>query len=113
MDARVLSFLEELACSISHGVGLLASLAALPVLVVVAVLRHDPWQVVGGAIFGAMLVLLYAASTVYHALPAGPRKRFWRIADHAAIYLLIAGTYTPFALGLLLGPLACHIVHNL
>jgi hemolysin III len=95
---------EELACSISHGLGLLASLAALPVLVAGAIERGDPWQVVGGAVFGAMLVLVYATSTVYHALPPSRHKSLWRVIDHSAIYLLIAGTYTPFTLGALRGP---------
>lgn len=101
---RPLTSGEELACCISHAVGLVASLAALPVLILGAVERDDPWQVVGGAIFGAMLVLLYAASTVYHALPPSEHKTFWRMIDHSAIYLLIAGTYTPFTLGALRGP---------
>lgn len=105
MAGRTLSLGEEIANSVTHGVGLLASAAALPVLIVVAVGRHDVWQVVGGAIFGATLVLLYTASTLYHALPPASRaKRVFRVLDHAAIYLLIAGTYTPFALGALRGP---------
>lgn len=84
---------------------MLASLAALPVLVAGAIERGDPWQVVGGAVFGAMLVLLYAASTIYHALPPPSKhKSLWRVLDHSAIYLLIAGTYTPFTLGALRGP---------
>ena len=96
---------EEIANTVSHGVGLLASIGVLPVLVVLAVRRHDPWQVVADAIFGAMLVLLYGASTLYHALPAtAPAKRVCRVIDHAAIFLLIAGTYTPFTLGVLRGP---------
>lgn len=101
---RPLTFGEELACCISHGVGLLASLAALPVLILGALERQDPWQVVGCAVFGAMLVLLYAASTIYHALPQSTHKSLWRVIDHSAIYLLIAGTYTPFTLGALRGP---------
>jgi hemolysin III len=101
---RPLTFGEELACCISHGVGLLASLAALPVLILGALERKDPWQVVGCAVFGAMLVLLYTASTIYHALPQSTHKSLWRVIDHSAIYLLIAGTYTPFTLGALRGP---------
>lgn len=102
---RPLTPREDLACSISHGLGLIASLAALPVLMAGAIERNDPWQVVGGAIFGAMLVLLYAASTIYHALPSPSKhKSLWRVLDHSAIYLLIAGTYTPFTLGALRGP---------
>jgi hemolysin III len=102
---RPLTPREDLACSISHGLGLIASLAALPVLMAGAIERNDPWQVVGGAVFGAMLVLLYAASTIYHALPSPSKhKSLWRVLDHSAIYLLIAGTYTPFTLGALRGP---------
>ena len=95
---------EEIANSITHGAGLVASVAAIPILVLSAAANRDPWQVVGGAIFGATLVLLYLASTVYHALPDCEGKRVLRVIDHSAIYLLIAGTYTPFLLGVLRGP---------
>jgi hemolysin III len=101
---RTLTSKEEMACSISHGVGLAGSLVALPVLVLNAVERGDTWQVVGGAVFGMMLILLYTASTLYHACPPHKGKARWRVLDHAAIYLLIAGTYTPFTLGALRGP---------
>jgi hemolysin III len=101
---RRLSLGEEIANSVTHGVAALASVAALPILLVVAISRRDPWQVVGGAIFGATLVMLYLASTLYHALPHPRAKRVFRVLDHSAIYLLIAGTYTPFALGALRGP---------
>ena len=104
MRERQPSLGEEIASSVSHGVALLASIAALPVLVVVGVARGDTWQVVGGSVFGATLIMLYAASTLYHALPHPRAKRVFRILDHSAIYLLIAGTYTPFALGALRGP---------
>ena len=104
MGERRLSLGEEIANSVTHGVGALASIAALPILMVVAVSRGDPWQVVGGAIFGATLIMLYVASTLYHALPHPRAKRVFRVLDHSAIYLLIAGTYTPFALGALRGP---------
>jgi hemolysin III len=101
---RRLSLGEEIANSVTHGVAALASVAALPILLVVAVARGDRWQVVGGAIFGSTLVMLYLASTLYHALPHRRAKRVFRVLDHSAIYLLIAGTYTPFALGALRGP---------
>lgn len=104
MAARHQSLGEEIANSVTHGAGLLASIAVVPVLVLAAVGRRDPWQIVGGAVFGATLVLLYLASTLYHALPAGRAKTILRVVDHAAIYLLIAGTYTPFTLGALRGP---------
>jgi len=95
---------EEIANAITHGAGLLASLVALPVLIWSAMQSHDGSRVLGAAIFGATLCLLYAASTLYHSFPLGRAKRIFRVLDHGAIYLLIAGTYTPFALGALRGP---------
>ena len=104
MAERRLSLGEEIANSVTHGIAALASVAALPILMIVTLGRGDPWQVAGGAIFGGTLVMLYLASTLYHALPHPRAKRVFRILDHSAIYLLIAGTYTPFALGALRGP---------
>jgi len=98
---------EEIANSISHGVALLAVLVAAPFLVLSAVQRGDAADVVGASIFAAAMVLLYSASMLYHALPLhrAPRaKSIFQILDHGAIYLLIAGTYTPFTLGVLRGP---------
>ncbi len=92
------SLAEEIAHAITHGVGLLLSLAGLVLLIVFASLRGGAWHVVSCTIFGVTLVLLYAASTFYHAIPAPRAKQVFRILDHAAIYLLIAGTYTPFVL---------------
>ncbi len=94
---------EELAASLSHGLGLLCALAVTPVLVVSAVNQGSAAQVVGNSVFGASLVLLYLASAWYHAAPAGRLRTRLRKLDHAAIYLLIAGTYTPFTLGVLSG----------
>jgi hemolysin III len=94
---------EEIANSVSHGVALLAAVALLPVLVVAAWQRGDAAQVVGASVFGASAILLFLASTIYHALPEGRAKRVFYVLDHAAIYLLIAGTYTPFTLGVLRG----------
>lgn len=89
---------EEIANSITHGVGWLLSVGGLVVLVTFAALTGGAVRVVSCAVFGATLVLLYAASTLYHAL-RGPRaKRVFRVLDHSAIFLLIAGTYTPLAL---------------
>lgn len=105
MDTRPQSLGEEIANSVTHGVALLASIAALPVLLIAASGRHDALQLVGSAVFGVTLVLLYAASTLYHAIPAPEAKRVLRVLDHGAIYLLIAGTYTPFTLGALRGPI--------
>jgi hemolysin III len=94
---------EEIANSVSHGIGLLAALAAFPVLVTSVLQRGDLAAVVGASVLATAMVLLYLASTLFHALPAGRAKRIFQILDHAAIYLLIAGTYTPFALGVLRG----------
>jgi hemolysin III len=94
---------EEIANSLSHGLGLVASLAAAPVLVLAALQRGGTAGVVGASVFSATTVLLYLSSTLYHALPWSRAKRVFRILDHGAIYLLIAGTYTPFTLGVLRG----------
>lgn len=95
---------EELANAITHGIGALLSVAGLVILIVFAVIYGDVWHVVSCSIFGASLIMLYTASTLYHSFQ-GPRvKRFFRIMDHVSIYLLIAGTYTPFALVNLRGP---------
>lgn len=89
---------EEVAHSLTHGVGLLLGIAALVVMLVFAAERGSARHVVVCSIYGATLVLLYGASTLYHALPRGRGKRVFGILDHAAIFLLIAGTYTPFTL---------------
>jgi hemolysin III len=89
---------EEIANSVTHGVGLLLSVAALSFLAVATAATGDPWRVSGASVYGATLVLLYATSTLYHALPGQRVKAVFQRLDHAAIYLLIAGTYTPFVL---------------
>ena len=94
---------EEIANSVTHGAGLVASIAALVLLVVWAAATGDPWRITAASVYGATLVLLYAASTLYHALPAPRAKVLFQRLDHAAIYLLIAGTYTPFVLVTLRG----------
>ena len=94
---------EEIANSVSHGLGLLAALAASPVLVIVAHQRGDVTAMVGASVFATTMVLLYLTSTLFHALPACRAKRVFQILDHSSIYLLIAGTYTPFTLGVLRG----------
>jgi hemolysin III len=103
MHHRQQSRPEEIANSISHGVGFLAALAALPVLVISA-MPNGAEAVVGASVFGAAVAVLYFTSTIYHALPPRRAKNVFRILDHGAIYLLIAGTYTPFTLGVLRGP---------
>jgi hemolysin III len=95
---------EEIANSITHAIGLVGAVIGLVVLATVAAQRGDGWRVVGGSVFGATLVLLYGASTLYHAIAAPRAKRVLRVLDHSAIYLLIAGSYTPFALVTLRGP---------
>jgi hemolysin III len=89
---------EEIANSITGGVGLVLAIAALAVLVTFAALRGDAWHVVTCAIFGATLILSYTTSTLYHSLPLPNIKPLLRALDHSAIFLLIAGTYTPFLL---------------
>jgi hemolysin III len=93
---------EEIANAISHGVGLLAILGATPFLLTAASRHGRVSSVLGAALFAGSAALLYLASTLYHAVPAH-RKGFFRMLDHAAIFILIAGTYTPFALGPLNG----------
>jgi hemolysin III len=88
---------------VSHGVGLVAALAALPVLIWSALQRGNPVEVAGASVFGASVVLLYLTSTLFHAFPRSRAKRVFQVLDHAAIYLLIAGPYTPFTLGVLNG----------
>jgi hemolysin III len=100
---REQTFGEELANSISHGAGLIAAIVATPFLVVHAVQLGNARYLVGASIFAATMVLLYLASTLYHALPPGRAKHVFRILEHSAIFLLIAGTYTPFTLGVLYG----------
>ncbi|MHC4506308.1 MAG: PAQR family membrane homeostasis protein TrhA [Planctomycetota bacterium] len=89
---------EEIAHATTHGLGLLLSIAGLTTLVAAASVRGDARHLVGGAVFGATLVLLFAASTLYHAITSRRVKRVFQRLDHAAIFLLIAGTYTPFTL---------------
>lgn len=101
--SRSLSAGEELANALTHGLGLVASLVAGPVLLLAAVSRGDTWQILGCSVFVVSLLTLYTASTLYHALPSSPAKQVLQILDHSAIYLLIAGTYTPFTLGVLRG----------
>lgn len=103
MTERPQSLGEEIANSVSHGVALLAAIVAVPFLIDSA--RHlGAASLVGAAVFAATMVLLYLTSTLYHALPAGRAKRVFLKLDHGAIYLFIAGSYTPFALGALGGP---------
>ena len=90
--------LEEIVNSTTHGVGLVLSVAGFVVLLAMAIRHGTAWHVVGCAIYGSTLICLYLASTLYHGIPSPRLKRALRILDHSAIYLLIAGTYTPFLL---------------
>lgn len=89
---------EEIANGITHGIGTGLSIAGLTVLVVLAALYGDGWRIVSFSIYGVTLVLLYLASTLYHSFQSPRPKRLFQFFDHSAIYLLIAGTYTPFLL---------------
>jgi hemolysin III len=105
MSSRCQTLGEEIANSVSHGIGLVASLAAAPFLMGAMFRRGDAVLILAAGIFAVTVVLLYLSSTLYHAMPESRAKRILQVIDHSAIYLLIAGTYTPFALGVLRGPL--------
>ena len=98
-----LSLREEIANSVSHGLGLVLALIALPILLLSAFRIGSTHFIVGAGVFGGTMVLLYLASTLYHSITHQTAKQFFRLFDHSAIFLLIAGTYTPFALGVLRG----------
>jgi hemolysin III len=92
------SFREELWSALTHGLGAIVSLGAGAVLITLAALWGSPWQLAGAIVFGITLLLLYIASTLYHAIPHQAAKARLKVFDHCAIFLLIAGTYTPFTL---------------
>ena len=94
---------EEIANSVSHGVGFLAAVAASPVLIFSAVQRGSSAGIMGASVFAFTMVLLYITSSLYHTLARNKAKRVFQVLDHGAIFLLIAGTYTPFTLGVLRG----------
>ena len=94
---------EENANSVSHGAGLLVALVAGPLLIARAVRHGHGWGAFIASVFAAAIVFMYLASTLYHALPQGRAKRIFRTLEHSAIFLLIAGTYTPFTLVALRG----------
>ena len=95
---------EEIANSVSHGLALVLALAALPVLILSAARIGNTKFTFGVVVFGATIIVLYLASTLYHSLTHERAKQFFRHVDHCAIFLLIAGSYTPFTLGVLRGP---------
>ncbi|HDR52160.1 MAG TPA: hemolysin III family protein [Mariniphaga anaerophila] len=102
---RALTLGEEIFNSITHGIGALLSLAGLVILTVFAVKKGDAWHVVSFTIFGTSMFLLYLSSTLYHSVTQTKIKNLFARFDHAAIFLLIAGTYTPFVLTTIRGPL--------
>lgn len=100
--SRPQSLGEEIANSISHGIGVLAAIAVTPFLIVKAI-PLGAAAITGATIFGVTMIILYLSSTLYHAFPHSKTKRVFRVFDHSAIFLLIAGTYTPFTLSVLPG----------
>ena len=92
------TILEEIANSITHGLGLVLSIVGLTLLLVYATQTGDPWRIVGVSIYGSSLTILYLVSTLYHGLTHSRTKAIFRRLDHCAIYILIAGTYTPIIL---------------
>jgi hemolysin III len=95
---------EEIANTISHGIGLALAITATPILIAAAVRAGSVWSLVGASVFAGAMLSLYFASTFYHGLRHDRAKCFFRTLDHGAIFVLIAGTYTPFTLGVLRGP---------
>lgn len=92
---------EELANAISHGIGLILAIIATSAIIVLSISKGDIWQIISTAIFGTTLILLYFSSTMNHSLKSGKAKDFFHNFDQIAIYLLIAGTYTPMALSII------------
>lgn len=104
LRSRAQTYREEVANSVSHGIGLFFALIAAPLLVDNAIRSGDQHRIIAFGIYATTIVLMFAASMVYHGLPRGHAKFIFRIVDHSAIFLLIAGSYTPFMLGVLHGP---------
>lgn len=94
---------EEIFSSVTHGLGTLLALGGTAVMIVCAAIYGDAWTVVGSAVFGASLIILYCMSTLYHAISAPKAKSFFRIMDHNTIFFLIAGTYTPITISIMRG----------
>ncbi|HEX2270003.1 MAG TPA: hemolysin III family protein [Pyrinomonadaceae bacterium] len=98
------SLREEIANGVSHGLALILALVAMPILVLSAARAGSTRFTIGVAVFGVSMVVLYLASTLYHSLTHERAKHIFRQIDHCAVFLLIAGSYTPFTLGVLRGP---------
>lgn len=105
MDVHTFTKKEEIAHAITHGIGALLSIAALVLLIVFSSFQGGAVLIVSVTIFGSTMLLMYVASTIVHSLPINKWKNIFLIVDHAMIYLFIAGTYTPFVLALIKGPL--------
>ena len=97
-STHVFSREEEISNSITHGIGVILSIAALVILIVFASLYGNVWHIVSFTLFGVTMLLLYTSSTLLHALKSGKAKDFFEIMDHSSIYFFIAGSYTPFLL---------------
>ncbi|SKA78905.1 hemolysin III [Clostridium sp. USBA 49] len=110
MEQKFYSKGEEIANAITHGIGAMLAIAALVILIVYATIEGTVWHVVSFSIFGAALVILYLESTLYHSFTGEKIKKLFRKFDHMSIYLLIAGTYTPFCLTVLRGTLGWTIL---
>lgn len=102
--ARPYSLAEEVASSVTHGLGVILSITALIVLATLAARSGDTWRLVSFSIYGSTLIIMYLSSALYHSFQKPEVKKVLRYLDHSAIYLLIAGTYTPFTLVTLRGP---------
>ena len=98
LDHMEYSVLEEIIHAITHGVGVILSIAGLSWMLYVSIGAADPWRIAASSIYGATLITLFLASTVYHSMYASRHREVFKLLDHCAIYLLIAGTYTPFLL---------------
>ena len=96
---------EEIFSSVTHGIGTLLGLGGTALLIVFAAIYSDAWAVVGSAIFGASLIILYCMSTLYHSITNPTAKKFFRVMDHNTIFFLIAGTYTPITISIMRGAL--------
>ncbi|MCX7615479.1 MAG: hemolysin III family protein [Clostridiales bacterium] len=104
-EGYLYSVSEEIANSITHGLGALLSIAGTIILILVSVFQQDIWKIVSSSIYGGSLILLFTMSSLYHALTNKKAKQIFRIFDHSSIYILIAGTYTPLTLVTLRGPI--------
>ncbi|HOV31794.1 MAG TPA: hemolysin III family protein [Candidatus Hydrogenedens sp.] len=101
---KVYTTVEEIFHALTHGLGAGLSIAGFVVMVILAAQKGDPFTLAGVLVFGIALILLYLSSTLYHSFPPGKVKSFFQLMDHCSIYVLIAGTYTPFLLVYMRGP---------